>query len=117
MKKIHEIVNNTPLISETRKGFYSHMLDVRKSAIIDKALMHLISLGIGQADQNKEYILDDRYFDIESVALEKDIVGNSEHSKDKEYTKQQDTDRESEETFWNRRISANSRETKGRTSR
>ena len=90
MRKIHDIVNNTPLISDTRKEFYNQMLDVRKSAIIDKALMHLILHGIGPVDQNREYALDDRYFDIGSSASDQDIPNGQERYKDREDTKQQD---------------------------
>ena len=69
---------------------HNQMLDVRKSAIIDKALIHLILHGIGPVDQNREYALDDRYFDIGSSASDQDIPNGQERYKDREDTKQQD---------------------------
>ena len=92
MEKIHSIVNNTPMISETRKEFYNYILDIRKSAIIDHALSNLLMQDIGPIDQFKEYIIDDRYFDIgrqqidkETSDIQHEIQHTEEHTTQKVY--------------------------------
>lgn len=41
MKKIYEIIDNTPTITELQKEFYKTMLTIRKERIIDFSLNKL----------------------------------------------------------------------------